>query len=432
MTDELIEMAQGQGCSPAFVEFKQLPVTFSHIALAAGLAITDPQRQTGPNYAANDRNDFDLTVETGSEGTAITFYYPLGGTNAEVIFDAPKYRSNSRHIINASINFSPGDYRPPTRNRHASMFIGDMGCRITSTDDSEMTEKYGTMALRRRRWGYNNRTGFASLGYQIQTQGGIDILYAWNKDEHVFGWRTQHSNTTVIPFFGGEKPTRIEPIFEARFPYDEFKRMLNRAGRAQGKGGALYWSYNPSAKQFYVIGAYSDGTTSLEGSNYSVPIWTKNGLDEITSGTIPYRPFGEAIVNRYKAASHVGIGKDSYGRMYISAYYDWGYIRYNHISFGHGLIHRAIAEGGRAKVTEGEKPSFFENFDLTFEYSPYNEEEENFLNKWYKSYIMQQESQVSRPILPKKGEILQWYVTYCQYAEEVTDEDEKLARKILS
>ena len=84
----------------------------------------------------------------------------------------------------------------------------------------------------------------------------------------------------------------------------------------------------------------------------------------------------------------------------------WGYIRYNHISFGHGLIHRAIAEGGNAKVTDGEKPSFFENFDLDLEYSPYNEEEENFLNKWYKSYIMQQESQVSRPILPKKGEIL--------------------------
>lgn len=434
MTDELVETAQRLGCSPAFVEFKQLPITFSQITLAAGLAITNPTRQTGPNYATNDRNSFDLAVETGPEGTAIMFYYPEGGTNAEIIFDASKYRSNSRHIINANILFSPGDYRPPTRNRSATMFIGDMGFAITSTDDSEMSEKYGTMAMRRRSWGYNNRAGFTSLGYQIQTTGGISVLYTWNKDEHVYGWRNQqnHKETSVIPFFGNIKPIRIEPVFEARFPYEEFKRLLNKSGRALGKGGALYWSYNPSTKKFYTIGAYSDGTVSLPGHHTSVPVWTKNGLDEITSGTIPYRPWGDAIVNRYKDATHVGVGRDSYDRMFMSVYYPWGCIRYNHISFQHGLIHRAMADGGNAKVRDGEKPSFFENFDLTFEYSPYNQEEEDFLNKWYKFYIKQQEQQVSRPILPKKGEILQWYVTYCQFADEVTDEDETLARKILS
>ena len=42
MADELINTAQRLGCSPAFVEFKQLPVTFSQITLAAGLAITNP------------------------------------------------------------------------------------------------------------------------------------------------------------------------------------------------------------------------------------------------------------------------------------------------------------------------------------------------------------------------------------------------------
>ena len=186
MTDELIETAQRLGCSPAFVEFKQLPVTFSQIALAAGLAITNPSRQTGPNYAATDRNVFDLSVETGPEGTAIMFYYPEGGTNAEIIFDAPKYRSNSRHIMNANINFSPGDYRPPARNRFATMFIGDMGVAITSTDDNEMSEKYGTMAMRHRSWGYNNRGGFGSLGYRINTTGGISILYTWNKEHLLF------------------------------------------------------------------------------------------------------------------------------------------------------------------------------------------------------------------------------------------------------
>ena len=62
-----------------------------------------------------------------------------------------------------------------------------------------------------------------------------------------------------------------------------------------------------------------------------------------------------------------------------------------------------MTDGGKAKVTDGEKPSFFENFDLTFEYSPYNDEEESFLNKWYKFYIRQQEQQVSRPILLRKA-----------------------------
>ena len=79
--------------------------------------------------------------------------------------------------------------------------------------------------------------------------------------------------------------------------------MLNRSGRAVGKGGALYWSYNPSTKQFYTIGAYSDGTISLAGRNYSIPVWTKNGLDGVTqSSTATRMPHMLALVGTPMAA----------------------------------------------------------------------------------------------------------------------------------
>ncbi len=433
---DLMETAQQLGCSPAFVEFDRLPLTFSQIALVAGMTITNPQRQTGPNYEVRDRNQFDFTTETGPDGTAIIFNNLEGGTTGEVVFDAPKYRSQSRHVIHAHLSaFSPGDYRPPARNRHATLYIGDMGMVLSSTDEREMLEKYGTMVMRSRRWSYNNRGGLHTFGFNVMTDGGISLRYAWNKDEHVYGWSENHNSTSVVPFFGIENPTRIRPVFEAKFTWDVFKTMLNRAGRAKDRGGALYWSYSPKTKQFYSIGAYADGTISKEGQNSQIPVWIDNSVQGLVSGTIPYRPFGEAVVNRYKTATHVAVGLDDLGRQYIAVYYDWGYVRYNHITFQHGVITESDIEnqtGGPLKVTEGEKPAFFNNFDLTFEYSPYTAYEEKFLNKWYAEFNQHQERQVSRPILPKKGEILQWYITYCQFGSEVTDEDEMLARKILS
>jgi hypothetical protein len=435
MSEELTTTAQAVGCSPTFVEFDRLPITFSQIVLVAGLTITRPQDQTGPHYDAQQRSNFDLCVETGEDGTAIIFNYPEGGTTGEIVFDQPKYRRNSRHIINAMIQLSPGDFRPVARNRHATLYIGDMGMQLSTTDDSEMQQKYGVMALRRRRWNYNNRSNFGTLGYSIQTTGGISISYSWNKDEHVYGWNKNpgHTQTSVIPFFGTSKPTRIKSVFEAKFPYETFKRMLNSAGRKKDSGGALYWSYNPKTKKLYTIGAHADGTVSKEGKNYSVPVWTDSSVTSLVSGTIPYRPFGDAIVNRFKQATHAGVGIDTHGRQYMCIYYPWGHIRYNHITFQHGVItdDRAF-QGGSAKTSENkQRPPMFENFDLTFEYSPYTAEEEQYLSKWYSTFNEQQEEQLSRPKLPKKGEILNWWICFCQFGE-VADEDELLARKILS
>jgi hypothetical protein len=50
-TQELTETAQKIGCSPLFVEFERLPLTFSQITLIAGLTITNENHQTGPHYA---------------------------------------------------------------------------------------------------------------------------------------------------------------------------------------------------------------------------------------------------------------------------------------------------------------------------------------------------------------------------------------------
>lgn len=435
MSEALTETAQKLGCSPTFVEFKQLPLTFSQIALVAGMTITNPAHQTGPHYDSQQRNNFDFCVETGPEGTAILFNNHEGGTTGEVVFDAPKYRSKTRHIINADIRFSPGDFRPTKRNRHATLFIGDMGMCLSTTDDVEMTEKYGVMAIRRRQWSYNNRAGYDALGFRMELTGGIGIQYAWDKEEHVYGWsnHTGHSSTKVIPFFGTTHPTRIKPVFEAKFPLQTIKQMLNKAGRKSGAGGALYWAYNHKTKKFYSIGAYQDGTVSKEGQNSQVPVWIDNSVEGVIGGTIPYRPFGETIVNRYKEATHAGVGIDDYGRQYVCIYYPWGYIRYNHVTFSHAVIESDEGRlvGGPLKVTEGEKPPFFENFDLTFEYSPYTDEEELFLSKWYEVFSSLQETRVSMPLLPKKGEILNWYLAYCQHGD-VTDKDEMLARKILS
>ena len=432
-TQELTETAQKIGCSPLFVEFERLPLTFSQITLIAGLTITNENHQTGPHYASHSRNNYDMCVETGPEGTIISFNYPDGGSSGEVVFDAPIYRSKTRHIINAYITLSPGDFQNPQEGRYANLYIGDMGMLLSSTDDGEMTEKYGVHAMQRRRWSYNNRSGFNSLGYQISTTGGIEVRYTWSKDEHVYGFANGHNTSSVIPFFGSSHPIRIKPKFEAKIAYADFKRMLNQSGRKKNSGGALYWAYSVEKQRFYAVGAHSNGKISKEGRNYPAECWSDNSIvTELIAGTVPYRPFGEAVVNRYKDATHAGVGIDAIGRQYLVLYYPWGHLRFNHITFAHAIItdEETIPASG-SKVTEGASPPYLANFDLTFEYSPYNEGEEKFLNKWYLQYKIENSIGLSRPILPTKGEILAWWICYCQHGE-ITDNDEILARKILS
>jgi len=434
MSNQFTKVAQEIGCSPLYIEFERLPVTFSQIALLAGLTITRPEQQTGPNYDGHTVNDYDLCVETGPEGTVITFNHTQSFGTAEIVFDAPIYRKNSRHIIHTLISFSPGDFRPTKDGRHATLALGDMGLLISSTDDDEMQEKYGVMAMRRNQWGYNNRGNQGSLGFRRRTTGGIDVQYQWNKDSHVFGWQDRFNTTTTIPSFGIENPVRIKPTFEATMPWNDFKKMLNKAGRAKDSGGALYWAYTPDTRRFYTLGLHEDGTVSKEGRNSAAEVWVDSAIQKRVSGTLPYRPWGEAVVNRYKNADRAGVGIDEEGRQYVCIYYSWGHIRYNYVSFSHARIGPGseLPEGGTRTTRRETEPSYFTNFDLTFEYSPYDEDEEFFLNKWYNVFLSTQEAKVSRPKVPKRGEILQWWTVFCQYADEITDQDEILARKILS
>ena len=112
----------------------------------------------------------------------------------------PKFRRNSRHIINASIQFSAGDFRPTARNRHATLYIGDMGMQLSTTDDSEMHQKYGVRALNRRRWGFNNRS-HCTMGYSVQTTGGIAIQYSWNKMSMFMAGMTKRRITSKLLLF---------------------------------------------------------------------------------------------------------------------------------------------------------------------------------------------------------------------------------------
>jgi hypothetical protein len=434
MSNKFTEVAQEIGCCPIYIDFERLPVTFSQIALLAGLTITEPSRQTGPNYDSHINEEYDLCVESGPEGTIITFNNLRDKGTAEIVFDSPIYRTNSRHIINSQISFSPGDYRPPANNRHATLSLGDMGLLLSSTDDDEMHEKYGVMAMRRRQWGYNNRGNHSSLGFRRRATGGIEIQYQWSKNSHVHGWQDRYNETTTIPFFGIDSANRIKPVFEATMPWNDFKKMLNKAGRAKDSGGALYWAYTPETNKFYTLGLHEDGNISKEGRNCSASVWIDSSIQERVSGTLPYRPWGEAVVNRYKDADRAGVGVDDLGRQYVCIYYSWGHIRYNYVTFSHALIgpNSELPDSGSRTTRQETEPPYFSNFNLTFEYSPYDDDEDQFLNKWYNVFLTTQEAKVSRPKVPKRGEILQWWTVFCQYADEITDQDEILARKILS
>ena len=100
--------------------------------------------------------------------------------------------------------------------------------------------------------------------------------------------------------------------------------MLNRAGRKKDSGVLYIGATTLKTKKLYTIGAYADGKVSKEGRNHSAPVWVTPDVTELLSGTIPYRPFGDAIVNRYKTATHAGFGIDEHGRQFMCIYYPWG------------------------------------------------------------------------------------------------------------
>ena len=86
----------------------ELPLTFSQIILLRGLSITDVNRQTGPHYGSPSACT--MYAEAGPEGTVIQFCDSRGSAPAEVGFTGSAYRSESRHVMNAVLSLSSGEF----------------------------------------------------------------------------------------------------------------------------------------------------------------------------------------------------------------------------------------------------------------------------------------------------------------------------------
>jgi len=428
MSNDSLKAARKIGCSPLSVDHI-LPLTYSQIILLSGYIITNPRYQTGPHYDPQRGLDTSFYSEAGPDGIVISFTNPLGGTSAEIGFVTPTFRSASRHVYHAHLRLSPGDFVTPTSKMKATLSINDAGFRLTSNTESELTKKYGQRQYNR--WGYNPG-GKNSLGYNATTTSGITLDYQWEKGSHIHGWSLgRNTDTTVVSCFGLNTPPRILPAMEATFSYDTFKTMLNKSGRSVGSEGALYWAIDPVNDRVYVEGCRGDGEPSLEGAFVRAQLWKHNGASAFFASTIPYRPFGEGVVNRYKTAKRAGFGVDTYGRPYIVLYWDWGYVRFNYIALKHPILTEdLVPETGTKSTIKRQTPIFVESWALNFEYNPYDDAQEELLAKWYRVWQEQTSVTITRPTLPKKTEILSWWIAFCQDGE-VTEQDELASHRLL-
>ena len=435
MTSEgYIDNARARGCS-LHHHSCELPLTFSQIVLLRGYSITQLNSQTGPNYETHHGRTAHLYVEAGPDGTVIQFCDAVGNAPGEVGFTAPAYRSESRHIMNAAFHFSAGDYAAPVvgRNCNATMTIGDAGFELMPGDESEIQRKYGYGHYRRTRWGHQgNQAAFNSIGYTVNVHAGIQIALSHTKGHPVHGWNQNRNTTLVVPFFGSAPSSpRIVPAAEVIFSYDQFKTMLNKSGRKSESRGALYWSIDPSSGRVYVSGYYKDGTESLPGSYVRGNLWLANKSIEYFSSAIPYRPFGEGVVNRYKTATHGGFGFDIYGRPYVVLRWPWGYVRYCYVPMEHGGVPKeALPTGGQKCPDASERPPYVDSWELNFEVAPYDPVQRDIIERWYRAFQLVNGVRAIMPEVPKKDEVYRWFIAFCQNGD-VTEEDELLAHTIL-
>ena len=196
---------------------------------------------------------------------------------------------------------------------------------------------------------------------------------------------------------------RVVPAAEVVFSYDQFKKMLNQSGRKADSGGALYWSIDSSTERVYTCGYYRDGTESMAGSYVRGSLWLGNRDIQYYSSAIPYRPFGDAVVNRYKSATHGGFGFDIYGRPYIVLRWPWGYIRYCYVPLGHGgMPQDSMPETGQKCPSAKEVPPYVESWELNFDVAPYDPSQRDIIERWYRIYQKVNEVNAIMPDVPKK------------------------------
>lgn len=423
MTNNIDEI----GCSRASF-CVGLPLTFSQIMLLRGLAYTNVNTQTGPNYEV--AGEATVTVETGPEGTRISFLDSNGGGAGEIAFTDVGYRSPTRHFIEFTGSIGPGDFSTVRPGHQATLEISDAGFRLIG-HDGDVNRKYNSRShyYYRNAHGASDR-GNSTFGFSAYGPGQMQMGFSY-RENHIYGWNDGMNRTTVIPFFGGNVQPRIEPQIEAMIGYDNLKKAVYAAGGRTGSEGALYWGIDADTNRIYTTGYTKDGTNSGEPKLWRGTIYTA-GAQRFGAATIPYRPFGDAIRNRYKGASDAGFGIDKYGRPYVVIKWGWGYARYTTVSFNHGIMRRSMLPDKGSKATKVESSDFIPAWELSFELDPLSEHDREVVKKWYTTWQQAEGSTVQMPRVPRKGELYTWWMSYvCNADEDITEEEAILAQSLL-
>lgn len=406
----------------------QLPLTFSQIMLLRGLAYTSIHSQTGPHYE-NSRADTTVTVETGPEGTRISFLDADGGAG-EVGFTDVGYRSPTRHFMEFNGTVSPGDFTTIQPGHQATLEISDAGFRLIG-HEGDVSRKYNSRSHYYFNHNYTSRDrGNLTMGFDQYGPGQMQIGYSY-KENHIYGWNDGMQRTTVIPFFGGVAQPRIEPQIEAMIGYDNLKKAVYAAGGKTGSEGALYWGIDADTGRIYTTGYTKDGTNSGEPKLWRGTIYS-TGANRFGAATIPYRPFGDAIRNRLKNGSDAGFGIDKYGRPYVVIKWEWGYARYTTVSFNHGIMRRSMLPTKGSKATKADSTDFIPAWELSFELDPLSEYDREIVKKWYNTWQQANNVTVQMPRVPRKGEMYSWWMAYvCNADEDISEEEAILAQHLL-
>lgn len=415
------------GCSRAS-HCVRLPLTFSQIMLLRGLAYTDVHQQTGPHYEA--RGKVTVTVEAGPEGTRISFLDSKGGGAGEITFTEVGYRSTTRHFIEFNGDISPGDFTTVRTGHEATLEISDAGFRLIG-HDGDVSGKYNarTHYYQRDYYGTSDR-GNQALGFTHYGPGQMQLGFTY-RENHIYGWNDGMNRTTVIPFFGGNAQPRIEPQIEAMIGYDNLKKAVYAAGGRTESEGALYWGIDADTNRIYTTGYTKDGTNSSAPKLWRGTIYTA-GAQRFGAATIPYRPFGDAIRNRYKSASDAGFGIDKYGRPYVVIKWEWGYARYTTVSFNHGIMRRDMLPDKGSKATKADSSDFIPSWELSFELDPLSEHDREIVKKWYSTWQRAENVTVQMPRVPRKGELYTWWMSHvCNADKDITEEEAILAQALL-
>jgi len=428
LSDEMKKRIAEMGCSASYFH-SQLPLTFSQIMLLRGLAYTSVNEQTGPHYE-NTASLARVTVEVGPEGTRISFLDMNGYGAGEVAFTAVGYRSQTRHFFEFTGRPSPGDFTTVRPGHEAILEVSDAGISLIGAE-GDTNRKYNSRSFYYNRFlaGRGDR-GNDSFGYNSYGPGLMGFGYIYSTD-HVYGWNPSMKKSSVTPFFRGLQQPRIEPQIEAMIGYDNLKKAVFSAGGKNGSEGALYWGIDADTNRIYTTGYTKGGENSGEPKLWRGTIYTA-GAQRFGAATIPYRPFGDAIRNRFKSASDAGFGIDKYGRPYVVLKWEWGYARYTTVSFNHGIMRRNMLPDKGSKATKTDSTEFIPAWELSFELDPLNEHDREIVKTWYTTWQQANGVTAQMPRVPRKGELYEWWMSYvCNADVDITEEEAILAQQLL-